>query len=181
MARPRTDRERKRRTFINALASGRSVKEAADHAGIAWSTLYSWRQNSRSFATAWDCACECAEGALYERLEAALIQRAVEGVEEPLFHKGLHIGYRKRYSDTLLLAGLRQLGGYGASTKPYILPPRDEEAPPRVIVNRFGLPDDEGGSKPLPLAAPKPEAASTPPHDGSVGTVADASVSKSQP
>lgn len=115
MSRPRTDRERRRRAFVNCLASGRSVTEAAEHAGIAWSTLYSWRHTSQSFAAAWDRASECAEGAMYERLEAAMIQRAIEGADEPVFHNGIQIGTRRRYSDTLLLAGMRQLGGCGTS------------------------------------------------------------------
>lgn len=127
MTRPRTNRERKRRAFLNALASGRSVTEAACHAGINWSTLYAWRQNSSSFANAWVNASLCAESALYERLELALIQRAVEGVEEPVFHKGSQVGTRKRYSDTLLLAGMRQIGG-APSTEPFVIPPRDEQA-----------------------------------------------------
>ncbi len=146
MSRPRTERERRRRAFLNALAAGRSVTEAADHAGIAWSTLYSWRQSSAAFAAGWDRASECAEGALYERLEAALIQRAVEGVDEPVFHNGTQIGYRKRYSDALLLAGLRQLAGaYGSSSsKPFVLPPPAEAPPPRVLIRKFAVPDEEG-------------------------------------
>lgn len=148
MARQRTDRDRKRRTFLNAVAAGRSVGEAADQAGIPWSTLYSWRRSSRSFAFAWNNASEHSEAALYERLEAALIQRAVEGVDEPVFHNGGQIGTRKRYSDQLLLAGLRQIGGYGVSSKPYIIPPPSyQPAPPPVSANPSPWPGAAGGSQ----------------------------------
>ncbi len=128
MSRPRTEPQRRRRAFLHALAAGRSVSEAADHAGIAWSTLYSWRHKSEAFANAWDQADERALGAMIDRMQAALIQRAVEGWDEALFHKGTQIGTRKRYSDTLLVAGLRQLTGayYATPPKPYILPPREE-------------------------------------------------------
>ena len=43
----------------------------------------------------------------WDRMEAELYRRAVEGVDEPVFFGGDCIGTIKRYSDQLLLAGVK--------------------------------------------------------------------------
>lgn len=157
MAIRRSDRERQRRSFLHALAAGRSVSEAAGHAGIPWSTLYDWRHDSTTFAAAWDRAAARAQTALVDRMRSALIQRAVDGVDEPVFHAGRLVGTRKRYSDALLLAGLREMKP-AAPRAVASSPPR-----PRVIIEQFGPPTDkelralgrrpEAGQDPAPAAA----------------------------
>ena len=169
MARPRTDVGRRRRAFLHALGSGRTVIEAADQAGIAWRTLYSWRQKAAGFRAAWDRAAQFARDAIHDRMQAALIQRAVEGVDEPVFHGGERIGTRKRYSDALLLAGLRDL-----ASEPPPLPARqpaerrDNGKHVTVVIEPFDptgpkenvpkppprLPITEPGAAPLPPPAP---------------------------
>jgi len=162
MAIRRSDRERRRRAFLYALAAGRSVGESAEHAGIAWATLYDWRQNSASFAAAWDRAAMRARDALADRMQTALIQRGVEGVDEPVFHAGRLVGTRKRYSDALLLAGMREMTAPvpDVSRRPAAPPMR-----PRVIVEPLGPPTDEelralGSRRPAALAAATPLGAS---------------------
>jgi len=44
---------RVRRGFLKLLRQGRSVRAAADAAGVPRSTLYKWRQNLPEFAAAW--------------------------------------------------------------------------------------------------------------------------------
>ena len=127
----RTDIERRRRAFLHALGSGRSVVEAADHAGIGWSTLYAWRHNAPAFRAAWDRAAARARDALADRMRAALIERAVVGVDEPVFHNGERVGTRKRYSDLLLLAGLRETMAPAAAAAD-TTPPR-----PVVVIRNF--------------------------------------------
>lgn len=56
MAIRRSDRERHRRAFLQALETGSSVGEAAELVGIGRATLYAWRQDSAAFAAAWDRA-----------------------------------------------------------------------------------------------------------------------------
>lgn len=169
MARPRSDVERRRRAFIHALGGGRTVIEAADHAGIAWRTLYSWRQKAAGFRAAWDRAAQFARDAIHDRMQAALIQRAVEGVDEPVFHGGERIGTRKRYSDALLLAGLRDL----AAEPPAAPPPQPAQRPDKrkrvtVVIAPFGdSPEDEELPKPppRPSIAAEPAPAASPPPD----------------
>lgn len=57
----------------------------------------------RAFAEAMTRAKEEAD----DRLETEALRRAVEGVDEPVFHKGKVCGKVRRYSDGLLQALLR--------------------------------------------------------------------------
>ena len=151
----RSETERRRRAFLHALAAGRSITEAAEHAGIPWSTLYVWRDKSAAFHAAWKRAAERARSALTDRLQAALIQRAVEGVDEPVYHDGHCVGFRKRYSDALLLAGLRELTPEPMPV-PHRAAPREAETPDRhkrvtVVIAPF---EEEEEPKPAASAPP---------------------------
>lgn len=170
MPRTRTTVERRRRAFLHAVASGRSVTEAADHAGIAWSTLYSWRDKSAAFLAAWGRARGRARSAKIDRLEAALIQRAVEGIEDPVFHGAERIGSRKRYSDALLLAGLSRLApepppAPARIAAPQADPPGRQKRVTVVIAPYENLEDSEPepaiaappAPAPLPLSSPEPD------------------------
>lgn len=153
----RTDRERSRRTFLHALATGRSVSEAAGQAGISRATLYAWRQDSAAFSAAWDRAALRAQNALFDRMQSALIQRGIEGVDEPVFHAGRLVGTRKRYSDTLLLAGMRQVMALSPVEPEYLEEPKRPAAPlrPRIVVAPFPefIPDER--QTPPSIAAPE--------------------------
>jgi hypothetical protein len=170
MAHSRTAAERRRRAFLQAVAAGRTVTEAADHAGIPWSTLYTWRDQSAAFHAAWQRARERARTAKADRLEAALFQRAIDGIDEPVFHGGERIGSRRRYSDALLLAGLRAL----ASEKPAAPTPQpaqrhDTRKHVTVVIEPFGdshkekqppkpslRPPTIAEPNPAPLSPPEP-------------------------
>ncbi len=141
------ERDRRRRAFLRALAAGQSVVAAADTAGIGWSTLYAWRRDAPKFRAAWDRAAELARGALADRFQAALIQRAVDGVDEPVFHAGRIVGTRKQYSDTLLLAGLREM------MKPQVAAPGADPAQPKVQVVIRQLGEHGTRQTPPPRAA----------------------------
>lgn len=161
----RTAATRRRRAFLHAVAAGRSVTEAADHAGIPWSTLYAWRDKSAAFETAWQRARERARTAKADRLEAALIQRAIEGLDEPVFHGGERIGSRRRYSDALLLAGLRMLASQPPSA-PAPQPAQRHETRKHVtvVIEPFGNSHgDEDPPKPAPRQPVITEPAPPPP------------------
>lgn len=154
----RTDTERRRRrAFLHALGAGRTIREAADHAGVAWSTLYSWRDKSAAFDAAWTRAAERAQGALADRLRAALIERAVEGVDEPVFHAGERIGTRKRYSDALLIAGLSKLAPEPPPTPARIAaPPAEPPGRQKRVTVVIAPYEDAEESEPLPPVAARP-------------------------
>lgn len=108
MATTRTRRTPKRaagrEAFLSNLAELGNVRDACRAAGIGRSTAYEWRQDI-TFAGAWDAALEEAADAL----EGEARRRAVEGVEEPIYHRGEVVGHVQRYSDTLLIFLLKGL------------------------------------------------------------------------
>ena len=86
--------------FLRSLSITGRVKESATAAGLRYSTVYRLRATDEDFADDWD-------ESLYEyqdRLEAEIERRAVEGYDEPVFHQGEVCGYKRRFSDQLLLA-----------------------------------------------------------------------------
>ena len=84
--------------FLAELAKAGSVAAAALALGIDRSNAYKWRRADSSFAAAWDDA--LLEAA--EHLEQVAYQRAVHGVEEPVYYKGEICGSVRRYDNTLL-------------------------------------------------------------------------------
>ena len=85
-----------------------------------------------------------------DTLEAEARRRAIEGVEEPVFHKGQRVGTVRKYSDLLLiflLKGVRpqkfrdnyQRAGTGAP-----------DGTPRLTQVNINLPDPPGGWHEVP-------------------------------
>lgn len=70
--------------FFKALASGCTVSEAAQHAGISTSAVYARRREDDDFRAAWEQAMEDSA----DVLEAEARRRAVHGVEEPVVYQG---------------------------------------------------------------------------------------------
>ena len=92
--------------FLAELARTYSIRHAAQAAEIHRATAYRWRHEDADFARDWDAALDGCK----DQLEQSLYQRAVEGVEEPVFYKGKQCGSVRRYSDTaaiFLLKGAR--------------------------------------------------------------------------
>ena len=84
--------------FLQALALGGNVTLAAQQAGIDRATAYKNRARSREFTVAWEEA--LAEAV--DRLEIEARRRAVTGVEEPVYYKGVVVGTVTKYSDAML-------------------------------------------------------------------------------
>lgn len=87
----------KRRRFLAVLADTANVSRAARDAGLASSTVYRMRAKNDKFRIGWD---EAIASAL-DTLEAALLARAVNGVERPLVYGGKKIATVTTYSDPL--------------------------------------------------------------------------------
>lgn len=94
----RSLRLEKQRAFLSRYRSNANVREACDAAGIARSTLYSWRRREAGFAEAMDEA----QAMAVDRLESAAWDRALNGHVEPVFHNGRIVGHVNRPSDRLL-------------------------------------------------------------------------------
>lgn len=88
---------------IKYAAEGMSPTKVAETLNIAYLTLCRWRKDDKDFGEQWSIAVE--QG--IDRMEDELYRRSVKGVDEPVYHCGEVVGYVKKYSDTMLMFGLR--------------------------------------------------------------------------
>jgi len=96
--------QRRRKIFLKTLAKTGRIGYSARAAGYSCSTyLARIRRLDPDFSAQWDEAIDTA----MDILEDAAHERAVDGVEEPVFHKGVVVGYKLRYSDGLLTTLLK--------------------------------------------------------------------------
>lgn len=99
----------KQRAFIEALADGGSVANAARAVGMSESSAYRLRRapGAEAFDRAWSAAIDAAS----KKLLDAAFERALVGSEEPVFDRdGNRVGRRLRQSDRLLMFLLRAYG-----------------------------------------------------------------------
>jgi hypothetical protein len=96
--------ERQRR-FIAALADLGSVKAAAHAVNMAPEGAYQLRRHpeAHEFRKAWDTALALG----VQRLEDVAMDRALNGVEVPVYSYGKLVGTRRKYNDRLLMFLLR--------------------------------------------------------------------------
>jgi hypothetical protein len=95
---------KKKDIFIEVLSLTGKVTEAAKAAGYADSTyMHKMRRQDKVFEQRWKDAIEAAG----DSLEAEAIRRASEGVLEPIYYKGEVAGYKRNYSDQLMMFLLR--------------------------------------------------------------------------
>ena len=85
--------------FLLCLAHTGNVTIAAEFAGTSRAAIYSWRSGDSAFNEQWHEALLEAAG----RLGNIAWQRAVKGVEVPIFFQGEQIGCRRLFSDRLLM------------------------------------------------------------------------------
>ena len=89
--------------FLAAYAKCGNITNAARAAGISWSTHRLWLRDDEKYREAF----ELAEGVLIGQLEDEAWRRAVEGIEKPVFYKGVQCGSYRRYSNRLLIMLLK--------------------------------------------------------------------------
>ena len=91
--------------FLDALAQHGNVRVAAARVGVSRSGVYLVRRRDGAFAAGWIAAL----GQARFHAEAVLAERALDGVEEPVFYHGEVIAVRRRFDTRLLLAHLARL------------------------------------------------------------------------
>jgi hypothetical protein len=91
--------------FLHVLATCGSVRAAAGAVGVSATAVYLCRRRVAAFAAGWDAALVLAR----DHAEQVLAERAMEGVDEPVFYRGEEIGFRRRFDSRLLLAHLARL------------------------------------------------------------------------
>lgn len=95
----------RQRGFVEALARTGSVRSAANAVGMTPESAYMLRRHpeAKSFRKAWQAALDLG----VERLEDVALERALNGVEVPVYHFGAVVGTRRVYNDRLLMFMLR--------------------------------------------------------------------------
>jgi hypothetical protein len=89
----------KKRGYLLALAMTGVQLRACQATGISRTTVWVWRQDDPRF-----CALEEEAKRLgAEILVAEIYRRAVEGIDRPVYYKGLRVDTIKEYSDVLLM------------------------------------------------------------------------------
>jgi hypothetical protein len=101
----------RQKAFIEALAETASVRRASEEVNMTRISAYQLRNHPQGgeFRKAWDAAIDFA----LAMLKDTAFERAVEGQLEPVFQKGELMGYRRKFSDPLLMFLLRQYGNDG--------------------------------------------------------------------
>jgi len=85
--------------FLLCLSHTGNVTISAEFVGMSRASVYKWRAADLNFRLQWDeASCEAAD-----RLGDAAWQRAVKGVDVPVFYQGEQIGIRRHFSDRLLV------------------------------------------------------------------------------
>ena len=95
----------RQRRFIEALADTGSVRHAAMAVNMAQEGAYALRRHpqAQSFREAWEAAHELG----VQRLRDVALDRALNGVEVPVYSYGKLIGTRRKFNDRLLMHLLR--------------------------------------------------------------------------
>jgi hypothetical protein len=95
----------RQRGFIEALADTGSVRAAAHAVNMTPESAYQLRRHGEAgeFRKAWEAALAIG----VQRLEDVAMERALNGVEVPVYHFGAVVGTRRVYNDRLLMFLLR--------------------------------------------------------------------------
>ncbi len=95
----------RQQTFIEALADTDSIAAACKAVNMSQRGAYFLRRQpgADSFRAAWSAALDLG----VQRIEDVAMDRALNGVDEPLYSYGKLVGTRKRYNDRLLMFMLR--------------------------------------------------------------------------
>lgn len=91
---------RRREKFLDALAEGATISDAAALSGVSRRTVYSEKDRDGEFAKAWETAMARGDDAIEDEIR----RRGMQGYDEPVRYQGEVVGYTRRYSDILLLA-----------------------------------------------------------------------------
>ena len=88
----------RQRAFLRALTETGTYADACRRVNLSTTAARNMRERYPEFAA----ACDRALAMSVATLEQAAVERAVQGVEEPVWHAGKVVGTRVRRSDTLL-------------------------------------------------------------------------------
>ena len=154
-----------KRMFLEALARGGNVRNAAAFVSMSREGAYQLRRRDRAFALAW-------EGALVQARELAedvLQDKALNGIVEQLSYHGEVVDTRTRFDGRLLLALLGRLDKRAESRAAALGAERFDD-----LLHAIGAGEDAGAL----LEAPEPDARSA---GGGAGTGVGAAAEDEDP
>ena len=91
--------------FLETLAATGNVRAACKRVGLSREAAYRLRRREALFARGWDTALLVARDLTAETLG----DRAIDGIEEDIWHRGELVGTKRRYDTRLLLAHMARL------------------------------------------------------------------------
>jgi hypothetical protein len=91
--------------FLDHLALKGNVAASCKRVGLSREAAYRLRRRDPLFARGWAAAMVKAHDHCIE----VLADRAIEGIEEPIYHRGELVGTRRKYDNRLLLAHIARL------------------------------------------------------------------------
>lgn len=91
------------RIYLEALDDGKPQRLALDEAGLRWGQVSKLLARNSDFAALYQEAQGGRLAAIEQRAEDRLVEHAVDGWEEPVFHQGIPTSSRRKYDSTLLL------------------------------------------------------------------------------
>jgi hypothetical protein len=99
MGRPTKRTPAAREKFLEALRTGASHAVAAEAAGLSRALVYNWRNDDPVFEKDWSEAEETGT----DRLEQAILERAVKGTQKEVYQGGQLVGTVTEHHDTLAI------------------------------------------------------------------------------
>lgn len=116
--------------FLDSFRAIGNISKAAIAAGVSRKTVYNWLKNSDDFRSRFEDAEEDVRDAVREEIH----RRAIEGVDEPVYQRGMLVGHVRKYSDALLIkmaqARLPEYRSLVAKSQPK---PAEESNEPRKV------------------------------------------------
>ena len=119
----------KKATFLATLAATCNVSAAVRSISLSESSVYRLRRKSPEFRAEWQVALR--EG--YARLELAMLERAINGTEKPVFHLGKEVGRVREYPDRTAMTLLTAHRGSVMGETDELKPSRPEEVRQRIL------------------------------------------------
>lgn len=95
----------KKRAYVVALAISGRHDDAAAAAGVCLKTGWNWRKETGD--AAFQDAIEVARVLAGDRMEAEVMRRAFDGIEEPVYQGGRMVGTVRKFSDLLAIFALK--------------------------------------------------------------------------
>lgn len=96
---PRVSSPHKKAAFLAAYRQVGNIARAAELSKVSRNSHYEWMEGDPEYPAKFD---EATQESI-EKLETEARRRAVEGVEEAVWHNGERVGAVRKYSDTLLI------------------------------------------------------------------------------